>query len=81
MSERTIPYPPVFHDWRPGIQGKVATGQKVGGIEVQVRFESDAPHTWRSVELTEVDACLLAASLLQRAGHNKLSQRVLRKLS
>lgn len=76
-----IPYPPVFHDWRPGVDGRVASAKGPGGIEVQMRVASDPAHTWRSVEITEDDACLLAASLLQRAGRTKLSQRVLRKLS
>jgi hypothetical protein len=78
--EREVPYPPVFHDWRPDIDGRVATASAMAGIAVELRAAHDPPHTWRSVELTEDDACLLAASLLQRAGREKLARRLLRSL-
>lgn len=79
-----IPYPPVFRDWRPERreEGRVSTGVTTNGVEVQMMMSSvvGGGSTWKHVELTERDACLLAASLLQRAGEKKLARRVLEKL-
>lgn len=75
-----IPYPPVFHDWRPDLDGRVATSQSMAGIRVEM-LRSDGPRgVWYNVELTEDDACILAASLLQRAGKKKLARRVLERV-
>lgn len=77
-----IPYPPVFRDWRrESRDSRVATARGLAGVSVQMRPTTDPPHVWREVELTETDACLLAASLLQRAGRKKLSRKVLKALS
>ena len=78
-----IPYPPVFHDWRPDSDERVST--RLGPAAILVEMTAGpAPGgglLWRSVELTEDDACLLAASLLDRAGRKGLARRVLRKLA
>lgn len=71
-----IPYPPVFHDWQHD-ERRVATTSGIAGIGVEITL---GDRIWRRVELTEDDACLLAASLLQRAGRKKLSRKVLAKL-
>lgn len=79
-TDASIPYPPVFRDWRPERreEGRVATAQGLAGVSVEMLVGN---HVWQSVELTEDDACMLAASLLLRAGRKKLSRRVLKKLS
>lgn len=76
-----IPYPPVFRDWRHP-ERRVSTGSDVAGVRVAtlLRVEPTGGSTWIEVVLTEDDAALMAASLLLRAGHKKLSRRVLRKL-
>jgi hypothetical protein len=74
-SEAGIPYPPVFHDWRDPGQ-RVATVSGAAGVAVEMLV---GVSQWTRVELTEADACLLAASLLDRAGEAKLSKRVLAK--
>lgn len=74
MSE--IPYPGVFHDWRHPDE-RVATHLGVAGVRVEM-YLGDA--TWKQVELTEDDACLMAAAMLRAAGRKKLSRRVLSKL-
>lgn len=71
----SIPYPPVFRQLN---DRRVATVTVAGGVGVEILV---APGHWHRVELTEDDACLLAASLLQKAGRYKLSRRVLRKLN
>lgn len=71
-----IPYPAVFHDWRRPAE-RVATHTGRAGVQVEM-YLGDS--TWKSVELTEDDACLLAAALLRAAGRKKLSRRVLSKL-
>lgn len=60
-----IPYPPVFHDWRPDVDSRVSTGLGRGGVVVEM---AQAPHlsVWRQAELTERDTALLVASLLVR---------------
>jgi len=73
-----IPYPAVFRDWRPGLNGRVSTTLAPGGIGVDTFLGRG---TWKRVELTEEDACLLAASLLQRAGRDKLARKVLRAVA
>ncbi len=71
-EQGVMPYPPVFHDWRDHRKGRrVSTGLAPGGVIVEM-FQPEAG-SWRQVELTEVDACLLAASLLQRAGRDEKS--------
>lgn len=77
-----IPYPPVFHDWRTHVDGRVTTGRAPSGIEVSTLIQPVGVRgaVWKTVELTEEDACLLAASLLDRAGERKLAQRVEKKL-
>jgi hypothetical protein len=74
-----IPYPPVFHDWLA--RSRVATSQDAAGIGIEIMSEDERPVVWRRVILTEEDACLLAASLLQRAGQKKLAGRVLKRLA
>lgn len=75
-----IPYPPVFHDWRPDNNRRVATTRGVGGVIVEMLLPGSHPPAWLQVELTEDDACLLAASLLERADRKKLARKVLEKL-
>lgn len=72
-----IPYPPVFRDWQHR-ERRVSTGVGPGGVWVEM-FQPESG-SWRRVELTEEDACLLAASLLQRAGRGKLAAKVLSKV-
>lgn len=74
-----VPYPPVFRDWRPERreQGRVATASGVGGVIVRMMLRGPV---WQEVELTEDDACLLAASLLQRADRTDLADKVLRAI-
>lgn len=75
-----VPYPPVFHDWRSDIDARVAaTSVGVAGIRVEMMCPGDPEGMWRTVELTEDDACLLAASLLQRADQPQLAEYVLKK--
>lgn len=74
---REIPYPPVFRDWRVYADGRVSTSLSNAGIRVEMHHSDDDPNVWHYVELTEDDACLLAASLLQRAGKKKLANKVL----
>ena len=73
-----IPYPAVFRDWRPDVDGRVSTSLAPGGVGVETYL---GRATWKTVELTEDDACLLAASLLEHAGQKKLARKVLRTLS
>lgn len=73
----TVPYPPVFRDWEHRDR-RVATANGVAGVGVEMYLGNSQ---WKRVELTEDDACLLAASLLQRAGRDKLARRVLKGLS
>ena len=82
-----IPYPPVFRDWRPDVDHRVSTGTAAGGIIVEMGY-NDRAHgfIWRRAELTEDDACLLAASLLERVArerpqYGELSQRILREMA
>lgn len=72
-----VPYPPVFHDWEHHDR-KVATSSGVAGVGVEIYLGESR---WKRVELTEEDACLMAASLLQRAGRIKLSRKVLKALT
>jgi hypothetical protein len=72
--KREVPYPPVFRDWQfPEL--RVATSSGPGGPGVEM-YLGDS--TWKRVELTEEDACLMAASLLRRAGKDKLADKVLK---
>jgi hypothetical protein len=79
-----IPYPPVFRDWRLalGVDRRVATTAAAGGpmIEMFLGEHVRGGAVWRGVELTEDDACLLAASLLARSGREKLAAKVLQAL-
>ena len=77
-----IPYPPVFRDWRPDLDIRVGVAVGACGVGVEMNMEPmrDGAVPWRRAELTERDACLLAASLLQRSGQKKLAGRVLKKL-
>lgn len=74
-----IPYPPVFRDWINKRAGVATVADNAGvGVEMSVPMQ---PSVWQRVVLTEDDACLLAASLLDRAGQRKLSRKVLKKLT
>jgi hypothetical protein len=77
-----VPYPPVFRDWQDRDR-RVATTSDVAGIGVEMlhRTTPDGLAVWRRVTLTEDDATLMAASLLQRAGHRKLARRVAGKVA
>jgi len=75
-----IPYPAVFHDWRPGYRSRVATGNGHGGVIVETLLPDRPGSVWQQVEMTEQDAALLAASLLERAGYKKLSRRVVERV-
>jgi hypothetical protein len=66
----------MFHDWQYPDE-RVGTIQGPGGVGVEMYLGDGR---WKRVELTERDACLLAASLLLRAGRSKLSRRVLKAL-
>lgn len=78
MAEHpTVPYPPVFCDWEHSDR-RVATSGGVAGVGVEMYLGAS---TWKRVELTEDDACLMAASLLQRAGQDKLARKVLKALA
>lgn len=68
-----IPYPPVFHDWQFPDR-RVATTSGVAGPGVDMYL---GDRMWKRVDLTETDACLMAASLLQRAEREDLAQKVL----
>lgn len=72
-----IPYPAVFRDWQFR-ECRVATSVGAAGTFVEI-FQPENG-VWRRVELTEQDACLLAAALLRNAGQDKLSRRVLQRL-
>lgn len=74
-----IPYPPVFHDWQVH-KRRVATSGDPMGVGVEITLGDPPGVYWQRVVLTEGDACLLAASLLERAGKEKLARRVLHKL-
>jgi hypothetical protein len=75
-----LPYPPVFHDWRPTQAFRRVTSQNSNtGVEIQMLL--DHSMRWHIVELTEDDACRLAALLLLRAGRKGLANRVLRKIA
>lgn len=79
-----IPYPPVFHDWQHHDERRVATSSGLASVNVEMLkhpFARGEAAEWQVVELTEEDACLMAASLLQRAGEKKLSRKVLAKLN
>lgn len=71
-----IPYPPVFkdvsHPWQ-----RVSTSSDIDGVCVEQRV---GEHEWKRTTLTETDACLLAASLLARAGRDDLSAHILADL-
>lgn len=71
---REIPYPPVFRDWKNPEQ-RVGTVRDSVGVGVDM-FQP-ANGTWRMVILTEDDACLMAASLLEKAGEPDLAKKVL----
>jgi hypothetical protein len=71
-----IPYPAVFRDWRNRNE-RVATAYGQAGVLVEM-YLGDG--TWKQVELTEEDACLMAARMLRAAGRKKLSRKVLAKL-
>lgn len=76
-----IPYPPVFRDWRPEArENRVSTYQSTTGVQVEMHNPEFGKSVWYGVELTEGDATLFAAALLERAGHKKLVARILRKL-
>lgn len=76
-----IPYPPVFHDWEFDNR-RVATATGRAGVSVEVTMGVEKPAPWYRVELTEHDACLLAASLVQRAAwvNGEPPNRALEKL-
>jgi len=63
-----IPYPPVFRDWEFDNR-RVATANGVAGISIESTMGIVDPAQWQRVELTEEDACLFAASVLQRVAH------------
>lgn len=75
-SHPAVPYPPVFRDWEHPDR-RVATTGGVAGVGVEVYLGESR---WKRVNLTEDDACLMAASLLQRAGRDKLARKVLKAL-
>lgn len=85
MSKLAIPYPPVFHDWRRrhlDIDRRVATYLANGGVVLEMHDRDViGKFGWLPIELTEDDASLLAASLLEKAGHRKLAKRVVKKLN
>lgn len=64
-----IPYPPVFHDWRPDLDIRIATSVGPSGVRVEMRFPNDPSGAWRGIELTEQDACVLAAAILQKVAY------------
>lgn len=81
-----MPDPPVFRDWRSeqGTDLRVSTFAGPAGPGVEMFHGETAPGggmIWHRVELTEDDACLLAASLLQRAEREDLAELVLRGLA
>lgn len=78
-DQLVVPYPPVFHDWEHH-ERRVATAGDIAGVRVEVLLQ-DGSRGWLGVTLTEEDACLMAASLLQRAGRNKLARKVLKALA
>lgn len=71
-------YPAVFHDWRHPNE-RVATGYGQAGVIVEM-YLGIVDGRWKQVELTEDDACLMAAEMLRAAGRKKLSRKVLAKL-
>lgn len=77
-----IPYPAVFHDWRSYVDVRIATSQAAAGIRVET-MHSEEPGLWRGIELTERDACLLAASLVKRSAwvNGEPPNRALEKLA
>lgn len=72
-----VPYPPVFHDWQHHDR-RVATCGDIAGVGVEMYLGESR---WKRVVLTEDDACLMAASLLRRAGQDKLARKVLKGLT
>lgn len=76
-----VPYPPVFHDWEHPDR-RVATAGDIAGVGVEMLISDPdvRPGLWKRVVLTEDDACLMAVSLLQRAGQDKLARKVLKGL-
>lgn len=83
---REIPYPPVFRDWKPEArENRVTTGRTPGGPRIEmtlpgINYARPRPAVWMGVDLTEDSACLLAASLLQRAERDDLADYVLANL-
>lgn len=74
-----IPYPPVFRHWDRQLDLRVATSTAMEGVRVEFSGPG-RPGVWTGPTLTEGDACLLAASLLERAGaKRRLIDRVVRE--
>jgi hypothetical protein len=76
-----IPYPPVFRDWHPDRDLRVATGLRPAGPIIEMFQGETAPgggSIWHGVELDEEDTLLLAASLVQRVGKSKLAARIVK---
>lgn len=80
-SHPAVPYPPVFRDWEHPDRRVATAGDITGvGVEMLISGPGVRPGFWKRVVLTEDDACLMAASLLQRAGRDKLAAKVLKAL-